>query len=181
MRVTLRHRTFETASVSLSPLFFRVGILEPIGNVPTYQAALFTLYQRARIRGVKMTVTVINTGAEPIELVANALPYNWLSISPTLAEIIDKPGSVRRLVSGVGGMDRATLTITRTSAQVLGSHAYLADYDFDQVQALSTTPIATDEPAFTYMVSALNSTSTMSFRVERTVEWDYEFFDQNAS
>jgi hypothetical protein len=181
MKVRLRTRTYDTGAAAASPVYTRYGLLEPLNLDPTYMAALFTLYKRARVHASTIHLRLVNMGSEPIEMVVNALPHNWSSGTPSVAELLDKPGSRRALVSGAGGMDRASVTKSISSKSALGSNAYLSDYDFDETQANSATPIQADEPAWVFALTALNSASNISYRLEVVIEYDFEFYDQTSS
>jgi hypothetical protein len=119
-------------------------------------------------------------GSEPIELVVATLPYNWTAATPTLAEIVEKAGARRVIVSGSGGMDRASIVKSVSSRQVLGNDYGVMRYEFDLTQANSTTPITTDEPVWMIALSSLNSITSISYRLEVVVEYDYEFLDQDS-
>jgi hypothetical protein len=177
-RVRLTARNYDQASLATSPLYFRFGLLEPLGIAPTFEAIHFQLYRRARIYAASITLKLINSAAEPVEMITNVMPFNWISGSPAISELIGKQGCKRAIVSGVGGMDRATITNKWTSAKVLGRQFALADFDFNYGQAASSTPIDIEEPAITLALTAINSTNVISYKLEYVLEYDYEFYDQ---
>jgi hypothetical protein len=179
--VRLRARDYETGTAVTPPVYIRqYGILEPLNKDPTFQTQLFDLYRKARIHGSSIKIELINTGSEPIELVLTTLPYNWTAATPTLAEMVEKSGAKRVIVSGAGGMDRATVSKTVSARQILGHDYASVRYDFDITQANSTTPILSDEPVWMVGVSSLNSMTSVSYRLEVIVEYDYEFYDQDS-
>jgi hypothetical protein len=180
-KVRLRARNYDTGTSVTSPVWNRYGILEPLNIDPLFQAELFTMYKRARIHGCTLTLKLHNLGTEPIEMCVASLPYSYVTGSANMNELVDKPGSRRVTVSGAGGMDRATLIKSVSSRQVLGNEWGLADYDFDAAQANTSTPISADEPAWTIGLSAFNQSTAISYRLEIVLEWDYEFYDQDAT
>jgi hypothetical protein len=93
---------------------------------------------------------------------------------------VDKPHTVHKIVSGVGGIDKVTLVNSISSRQVLGKDAYLTDFDFDWTQAQSTTPIQADEPAWFVVIDTFNGSGNISYRAEIILEYDFEFFDSTT-
>jgi hypothetical protein len=180
-RVRLRTRTYETGTTVSSPNYFRYGLLEPLSIAPMFQTQLFSLYKRARIHCSSITLRLHNLGSEPLEMVVATLPHSYTTGTPDLSEVVDKPGAKRVTLSGAGGMDRALLTKSVSSKQVLGHDWALSDYDFNVTQAASTTPIASDEPVWLLVLSAFNSSASVSYRLEVVIEWDYEFYDQDSA
>jgi hypothetical protein len=176
-KISLTARTYDTASSAGSPVWNRYGLLEPTGLIPQYMAALYQIYRKARIVNSVISIKLINTGSEPIELVVGTMPFDWVSGSPTIAELVGKVGTKRQVVSIAGGMDRCAITKSVSSKSLLGHEYMLADFDFSYSQAISSTPIDSQEPVWYVACTALNSSTPVSYRIELVVTSDIEFFD----
>lgn len=181
-KVSLVARDYDSGSSIASPMWYRYGLLEPLGRLPQYLATLFTMYRKARIVYSSLSVKLVNTGSsEPIELVVGTMPFNWVSGSPTISELIGKVGTRRQIASAAGGLDRCSITRGIASKTVLGHEYMLADYDFSLAQASSFTPIDAEEPVWTFTATALNSAAQIDYRLEVVINYDIEFFDLYTS
>jgi hypothetical protein len=119
-------------------------------------------------------------GAEPLILGLARMPFTFYTSTPTLAELLDHPSAVKTTISGVGGMDKGLVTLTASTSQLLGSAAQGTQFAMTQAQAASGTPLALDEPVWTYVLSAFNGSSNVSARVEVEIEYDATFYDLNS-
>lgn len=138
------------------------------------------LYKNAVVHASRITIRVVNTGAEPLILASAALPYNWIVGSPTLTELLDHPTSVRQTVGASSGQDSRAITNAATAREVLGKDYQIVKYQMDIGQATTTTPIYVAEPAWVVAVSAFNSLSTISFRMEVEIDWNVEFYNLDS-
>ena len=180
MNVRLRARTYETASATASPIYFRYGLVEPLGFPGQYSDSLFGLYKLARIHGAKVTIRAVNIGSEPVILAIAPLPHDWTSGSPTLAELLDHPACKRITLSAYTGMDRGVVSSYTTASKVLGDEFQTGRYNVDATQAASTTPMFANEPAWVVVCSAFNALTSISFRLEVEFEYEYKFFNLNS-
>lgn len=177
-KVSLIARDYDTLNFTSSPYWYRAGILEPLGRIPQFMATFFTMYRKARIVHSTISVKLVNTGAtEPIELIIGTMPFNWVTGSPTISEIVGKVGTRRHISSAAGGMDRSSLSRAVSCKTLLGHEYMLADYDFSLAQASSTIPIDSEEPIWIVAATALNSTSPIDCKLEIVATYDVEFFD----
>jgi hypothetical protein len=179
LKVKLKARTYETGTAT-SNVDYRYGIVEFLGKQSSFNDSLFGLYNFAIIRACRITAKLINMQSEPIVFAIAPLPYNWSSGSPTTAELLDAPRSVKSTVSGVGGMDRAQLTNYITSQKVLGEPWQVARYQMDATQAANTTPMFNDEPVWHLYVTSFNSSTGVGYRIEVELEYDVEFYNLNS-
>jgi len=123
-------------------------------------------------------VKLINKGStEPIELVVGTMPFNWVTGSPTISELIGKVGTRRQIASMAGGMDRCTVNRSVASKTILGHEYMLADYDFNYAQASVSTPVDVEQPVWVFAATALNSVNAIDYTLEVVVTSDIEFFD----
>ena len=181
MKVRLRARTYETATSSSSPFYYRYGLVEFLGRPGSYSDSLYGLYKYARIHGCRITVRAVNVGSEPAILAVAPLPYDWTAGSPTVAEVLDQPKCKRTTLSSYTGMDRAEVTSYCTSAEVLGDDWQSAKYNMDATQAANTTPLVANEPAWIVLFTSFNALTAVSFRIEVELEFDVKFFDLDSS
>ena len=180
-KVRIRARTYETATASSSPFYYRYGLVEYLGLIGSYSDSLYGLYRYARIHGCKITVRAVNIGSEPAILAVAPLPHDWTTGSPTLTELLDHPKAKRATLSSYSGMDRAEGTSYCTAHEVLGDEFQTVRYTMDSTQAASTTPLVASEPAWIVAFSSFNALTAVSFRLEVELEFDVKFFDLNSA
>jgi len=180
MQIRLRARDYQTFTSSASPNFGLYGLLEFLGHSGSYSDSLYGLYQNCRIDGSKITMKVVNMGAEPLILAVAQIPFQFFSSTPTLTELMDQPSCVKTTISGVGGMDKGSVTSVASTKQVLGSAVQGAQFYINQAQAASSTPIDGNEPIWGWAISSFNGTTQISARVEVELEYDCHFFELNS-
>ena len=146
MNVRLKGRTYDTGTAVTSPIFNRYGLVELLQRGGSYADSLFGLYENAIVHGCKINLRLVNTSSEPIILAVVPLPYNWVSGSPTLSEILDKPRVVRAVCGANAGQDRVSVTSFTTTRDVTGKGYQAGRYQMDPTQAASSTPLFNDEP-----------------------------------
>jgi len=177
MNVRLKGRTYDSGTAVSSPIFNRYGLVEFLQRGGSYADSLFGLYNNAVIHGCKINLRLVNTSSEPIILAVCPLPYNWVSGSPTLSEIMDDPGVVRTVVGANTGKDTGSITSFTTTKAVCGKAYQAARYQMDATQAASSTPLIPDEPVWYVAMSAFNALSAISYRLEVELEFNAEFFN----
>ena len=177
IKISLRARTYDIGSSASSPVWNRLGLVEFLSRGGTFTDSLFGLYNYAVIHGSRITIRVVNVGSEPIVACIAPLPYDWISGSPTLSEIMDTPRCVRGTTGGSSGMDRLVLNNTSTAREALGKDYQITRYQMDSAQAASTTPIDSHEPVWVVALSAFNASTTISYRIEIEFEWNVEFYN----
>ena len=177
MNVRLRGRTYDTGTSVTSPIFNRYGLVEFLQRGGSFADSLFGLYNNAIVHGCQINLRLVNTSSEPIILVVCPLPYNWVSGSPTLSEMLDDPGMKRVTVGSNSGMDRVSLTSFTTTKAVCGKSFQAAKYQMDATQAASSTPILSDEPVWYVAISSFNALSAVSYRLEVELQYNVEFYN----
>ena len=182
MSLCLRGRTYETASTTASPLWFRYGLLEFLNLGGSYVDTFLNggLYKNAVVHAARIHLKAVNVGSEPLILACAPLPYSWVSGSPTLAEILDQPSCVRTTVGSSSGQDKGLVVNASTARKVLGKEYQLAKYQMDITQATTTTPISNAEPVWTVAVSSFNGLTAVSFRMEVEIDWNVEFYNLDS-
>ena len=177
MNVRLKGRTYDTGTAVTSPIFNRYGLVEFLQRGGSYADSLFGLYDNAIVHGCKINLRLVNTSSEPIILAVVPLPYNWVSGSPTLSEILDKPGVVRAVCGANTGQDRVSVTSFTTTRDVAGKGYQAVRYQMDPTQAASSTPLFNDEPIWYVCMSSFNALSAISYRLEVELEYNTEFYN----
>ena len=182
MKLCLRGRTYETATASASPFYYRYGLVEFLNLGGSYVDTFLNggLYKYAVVHANRITVKYVNMGSEPVILACAALPASWSSGSPTLSELLDHPTAVRTQVSAYSGMDRATIVNHASARETLGKDFQIAKYQMDYTQAISTTPINAAEPVWVVAISSFNALTQISFRMEIEVDWNVEFYNLDS-
>jgi len=103
------------------------GLLEYFNRVPQYANEFYTIYRFSRVTAVKYHFEVVNRGEEPIEIQGCVLPYQD-AVSPSTTQVGEKPGVVRKIVSGRGGMDRAQITKSCVAQDWFGNNYFTRDF-----------------------------------------------------
>jgi len=179
MNVRLRGRTYDSGTGPSSPVYLRYGALEFLNLGGNYVDTFLNggLYRYAVVKASQIRLTLVSLGTEPLILGIAPLPHNFTTLSPTVAEVLDHPKAVKKATGAGSGMDRVTLVNSATAKQLLGDTWQVAKYQMDYTQATSSTPIVSTEPAWIVVVSAFNSSSTVTYRLEVEMEWDVTFYN----
>lgn len=165
---------FQTNTSAVSDLQYSFGLLEYLNRVPTYLSELYTIYRYSRVTWVDFEVTLVNTGSAPIDLIVGVIPQvDTTAVTPAILE--QKPGSVRKLVSIAGGMDRVTIRKSCDPAEWLGNPYQTKDYWVTATQAASTTPLDVNEPVF--LVIPSQPTTAMSYVLNVRTTYHVQLFD----
>ena len=173
----LKGRTYDTGTAVTSPIFNRYGLVEFLQRGGSFVDSYFGLYNNAIVHGSRINLRIVNTSSEPIILAVCPLPYNWVSGSPTLSEIMDDPGVVRTVVGANTGKDTASISSFTTTKAVCGKGYQAVRYQMDSTQAASSTPLFPDEPVWYVAISSFNALSAISWRLEVELEFNSEFFN----
>ena len=182
MNLCLRGRTYETATTTASPLWFRYGLIEFLNLGGSYVDTFLNggLYKYAVVHASRITLKAVNVGSEPLILACAPLPYSWVSGSPTVAEILDQPSCIRTTIGSSSGQDKGVVVNSASARKVLGKDYQLTKYQMDITQATTTTPISATEPAWVAAVSSFNGLTAVSFRMEVEIDWNVEFYNLDS-
>lgn len=181
MKVLMKGRTYDTGTSVTSPVWNKFGLVEFLQRGGSFTDSLFGLYQAAVTHGCRIHLRLINMSSEPILLAVAPLPYGWTAGSPTMNEILDSPRCVRTTVGSNSGMDRVAISNFATSRDVLGKDYQAAKYVMDATQAASSTPLNPEEPCWVVGLSAFNSLTSISYRLEVELEFNAEFFNLTSA
>lgn len=181
MEVRLNARTYDSGTSVAGPVYSLYGIVEFLGNSGNFSDNLYGLYKYAVLHNAKITLRCVNMGTEPIILACAILPASWIASTPTLSELLDRPGCVRKTVGPASGASNATVSLATTAKAVLGKDYLLSRYAQNIAQASSSTPTDPDEPVFTVAVSAFNASTAISYRLEIELEYGCEFYALDSS
>jgi hypothetical protein len=150
------------------------GLLEYLGKRPLYCQQFYAMYKYSRVLSVNYHFELTNLTTNPFEVAFAIIP---LSDGGTISleQVIEKPGSVRRVVSGIGGMDRATLQKFAVAQDWMGNPYNTRDYWINEAQSSSGTPLDSDEPGGVLMIQAL--TGTLSYTLVTKITYNIQYFD----
>jgi len=110
------------------------------------------------VTAVVTTWRVVNTGGQPIEVALGYVPQVDVA-AINFARLAEKSETVNKIVSGGGGMDRASLKKTFYTERVLGEPV-LSKYWISNAQSLSSSPIDVNEPVIVYIMQPLGASAT---------------------
>ena len=136
MNLCLRGRTYETATATASPLWFRYGLLEFLNLGGSYVDTFLNggLYKYAVVHAARITLKAVNVGSEPLILACAPLPYSWVTGSPTLAEILDQPSCIRATVGSSSGQDKGIVVNHTSARRVLGKEFHRPYRDWENIK-----------------------------------------------
>lgn len=98
------------------------------------------------------------------------MPYDE-ALSASVAQVSEKPTVKRKLVSGQGGIDKATITSTAIAQDCFGNPFYTKDYWVDENQANTTSPLDPFEPVYNFVVTPVLPGSTVDFVVTCRIQY----------
>jgi hypothetical protein len=150
------------------------GLLEYLGKRPLYLREFYTMYKFSRVLSVDYHFELINLTAVPFEVGFAILPTSDAG-TISLEQVIEKPGSVRRAVSAIGGMDRITLQKRAVAQDWMGNPYNTRDYWVTEAQSASGTPLDADEPAGVLVIQGL--TGTVAYSLVTKITYHVQFFD----
>ncbi len=174
--VALAERSFQQLSAITVPTQFVYSTLEFLGRTPTYLTELYAIYKYARVTAITLEVKIVNLASAPVEAVIAVLPFSEIT-GFTLEKAVERPGSVRRVVSGAGGIDQATLKKTITAESAFGQPYLDRDFWIDSSQATSITPLDSREPAIVAFVQGMATAASVTYNIETRATFHCQFFD----
>jgi hypothetical protein len=153
------------------------GLIEFLNKRPLYSTEFYALYKFCRVTAVNYHFEVVNTGAVPIEIMFAICPYVDAAAPVTLAQLGEKPGVVRHIISPVGGMDRRSLTKTCKAEDWFGNPYFTRDYWVNQAQSVAVTPLDVEEPVGVFATANLSLTLAASCTIVSKTTYHIQFFD----
>ncbi len=179
MPVKLTAANYQHFSASTGPLFTNIGIVEFLGNLPQWNTEFFAIYRYCLVTGIEVEVTFVNEHASiTSQLALGVVPYTDVS-ALTMDELIQTPGSVRKIQTAAGGLSKSTIVYRRATKSAIGVPNLGKGYWFDVTQASSTTPMDSKEPILVLGVSdyAGASAADVTGSLEYKVHYHCVFFD----
>ncbi len=174
--VAIAERSFQQLSAITIPTSFVYSTLEFLGRTPTYLTQLYAIYKYARVTAVTLETKIVNLAAAPVEAVTAVLPFNEIS-GYSLEQAVERPGSVRRIVSGAGGIDQATFKKTIVAEDAFGNPYLDRDFWIDSSQAASTVPLDSREPCLVVLVQGMATAASVTYNIETKATYHVQFFD----
>lgn len=153
---------------------WRFGLAQFWNQIPGFYAEYMKIYKMSRIVSLTVNVTVINVTANtPAEIVLATLPYS--DYSKTLAQVKQLPKAKYRFLSGSGGIDKGSLTMTDNLNHALGVDSRsIRDYQQSASEAASTLALLPDTPIIALFVGGASTEPTLRVFIE--VLYSIEFF-----
>lgn len=154
------------------------GLLEPLGRSPSYLSNFYGMYKYMRVKGVEVELTCVNTASYPIRVALATLPHQDVSVAG-MTTLIEQPGSLSRLLSPTGGMDRVVFRKFYDCLNLVGS--YGGDHFWiDVARATGTTPIDAREPVIVIGAAPIVSIN-WNISILARITYHVEFFDLHAN
>lgn len=154
------------------------GLLETLGRSPGYLAQFFSLYKFFRVKGVTVELTCVNTSSNPVRIALGSLPFSGVSTA-SMTTLIEQPGTLSKLLSSTGGMDRVVFRKFFDCLRLVGS--YGGDrYWVNSTQAGSTSPIDSRAPVLVIGAAPIVSVNWNTSYLMR-LTYHLEFFDLHSN
>jgi hypothetical protein len=176
-RVALRSRQSLGPSGSTGvPSLATFGLLEFLSSVPGYTNDLYDIYKWCKILSTEVTYNIVSTTSNPVQVVCAVLPNNT-TLGMTIDRAAEIPGSVVKMLSPQGGLDKVEITRKYNTQTMVGSRV-AEKYWINKVQAASSTPLEAEEPVMFLMAQPLISVN-WSTQLIVDITYHCEFFDLN--
>lgn len=179
-RVALYQTQNDIRLSQIVPSNFGFGLYDWLGNVPSYQTALYTMYKFCKIHAVRVDVRVVSTGLEPLAIAIATVPFQDVpGISPST--LITRPGSYYTTIGGSAGNNIASFSRRYVSDKVLGRVPESPDFYQTSTQAAASTPNNVQSPVVVVSIDTANPSSTGSWVATYKITYEVEFFDREVS
>jgi hypothetical protein len=152
------------------------GLLEFLSSVPGYTNDLYDIYKWCKILSTEVTYNIVSTTSNPVQVVCAVLPNNT-TLGMTIDRAAEIPGSVVKMLSPQGGLDKVEITRKYNTQTMVGSRV-AEKYWINKVQAASSTPLEAEEPVMFLMAQPLISVN-WSTQLIVDITYHCEFFDLN--
>jgi hypothetical protein len=173
--VALRRDDTDEYGSAASPVLQKLGLLEFLNKRPLYAAEMFTLFKYCRITAVDLRYEIWNKGTNAID-VAIGIVSNADFATLSFAQLAEKAGSTRKMISPSGGMDRIVIQKRFSTEDWVGNPNF-SKYWFDQAQSVSTTPLDAEEPVIAIAVAYAGGSTTVSAVPNWRLTFHCQFFD----
>jgi len=177
MSVQLKYclNTSVVAATTLQSQYF--GFFEFLNRKPQFSDQMFTLYRLARVVQVKVQMQVVNTGTAPIDIVMCPMSYSD-STASSIIEARDNPRSVYKLVAGVAGTSKSTITRVFDATDLYGNDVTSESSRYMTLSSSSNTaPANTNDPVANCLTMAADGTSAYSCLISYSVFYQVRYFD----
>jgi len=139
---------------------------------------MFTLYKKARVSGVKVTIQLMNSGTNPVFAAMAGLTFvdqvGWGA-----AQAEEFPGGIYKVAAGATGTSKITISKNFDSKHVLGNQIS-SDHTswMDSTSASNTTPGDTEDPVVGCLFGPTDGTTASSYTISFKVDYSVIYFDR---
>jgi len=148
------------------------GLSEFLAKPPMYYNYMYGIYKYCRVLAVELEVLWNSTGTDSMRVAIGRVPYSDIS-GITYSQFSEMPETQIALLSAKGGMDKVTQIRTFVARNAIGQALTDHSYWVNSAQAISTTPLHTDDYALLIMSDGvtLGSAASATVRVHYHLEW----------
>lgn len=161
-------------SLTSGVLKHSMALSEFLNKLPMYSTQMYGIYKYARVLAVEVEIVVLNTGTDDIKVSLGRVPLSDVSgITFTLfSEMADTRTT---FVSAKGGVDKATVRKNFIARDALGNALSDRSYWVNSTQAVSGTPLHSDDYCALLFVDGASSGSTA--KIDIKTHYHLEWFD----
>lgn len=175
--VALVNTDYDAFPPSGSYVSRKFGIVEFLSYRPLYCLELYQIYKYARITAVDIELRVVNQSTNTPLIAALGMCPNSDAAGLVPDRAWETPGTVRKLMSVQGGIDKCVLRKTFVGQDAYGQPYLDQKFWIDASQSASTTPVDANEPVGFYMLSSNTGTGPGACTVEFKLTYHIQFFD----
>lgn len=177
MEFSSMYSTYDIRLANTTPSVQVFGLIDFYNQLPSYAASFYQIYKYARINAVTLHAELISTGAEPMIIAADILPYS--QATSTLVDphfIASRPRAISKISGTSTGMSRVTINRTYKTAECLGQLNYSDSAWQSYSEAISVLPDA-NHPFICVAIDSVLATATWSADVVYRITYHMQFFE----
>lgn len=143
---------------------------------PLYMREFYTMYKFCRVTAAHVRLDICNTGSSPINCALGVVPFE--DIAPlTVDKLVEKDGTIRKIVSAQGGQDRIVLEKTFPAQQWLGNAIFDRQWWVSEAQSTSSIVIDPTEPVAVFGFKGLAPVTPYSMSYTYRVTYHLQWFN----
>jgi hypothetical protein len=139
---------------------------------------MFGLYKKARVKGVRITIQLMNSGSNPVFGAIAPLTFiDQVGWGPAQAE--EFPEGIYKVASSATGVSKVTMTKMFDSKNVLGNEIS-SDHTawMDSTSASNTTPADNEDPVIGCIFGPTDGSTASSYTISFKLEYMVKYFDR---
>lgn len=171
--VSLNVQSDVVVSAATGDAFQNYYLFEFQSKRPLYMKEFYAMYKFCRVTAAHVRLDICNTGLAALNCSLGVVPFQDIA-ALTVDKLVEKDGTIRKLVSAQGGMDRIVLEKTFPAQQWLGNAILDRQWWVDETQSTSATVIDPTEPVAVFGYRAIQAamySMSYTYKVTYHLQW----------